>query len=62
MFVIRLAAVLALVSIGGALVLYLLTGNPRYKSWAGRFARIGGVVLLVFVALLVIERLLAPMF
>ena len=62
MFVIRLAAVLALVSIGGALVLYLLTGNPRYKTWAWRFTRIGLAVLLVFVALLFIERLLAPIF
>ncbi|QID17038.1 hypothetical protein G3580_04925 [Nitrogeniibacter mangrovi] len=62
MFVIRLAAVLALISIGGAVVLYLLTGNPGYKLWAWRFARVGAVVLAVFVALLFIERLLAPMF
>jgi len=61
MFVIRLAAVLALVSIGGALVLYLLTGDPRYRAWAWRFTRVGVVVLLVFIALLFIERLLGPM-
>lgn len=61
MFVIRLAAVLALVSIGGALVLYLLSGDPRYKTWAWRFTRVGIVVLVVFIALLFIERLLGPM-
>ncbi|WP_227817792.1 hypothetical protein [Nitrogeniibacter aestuarii] len=61
MFVIRLAAVLALLSVGGAIVLYLLTGNPAYRVWAWRFARIGAVVLLVFLGLLFIERLLAPM-
>jgi len=61
MFVIRLAAVLALVSIGGALVLYLLSGAPRYKTWAWRFTRVGIVVLAVFIALLFIERLLGPM-
>jgi len=60
MFVIRLAAVLVLLSVGGSVVLYLLTGNPVYRTWAWRFARIGAAVVLVFIALLVIERLLAP--
>jgi succinate dehydrogenase hydrophobic anchor subunit len=61
MFVLRVAAVLSLLSIGGALILYLLSGEPRYKAWAGRFARIGAVVVVVFLLLLFIERLLAPM-
>jgi len=60
MFVIRLAAVFALLSVGGAIVLYLFTGNPAYRAWAWRFARIGAIVLLVFLGLLFVERLLAP--
>jgi len=61
MFVIRLAAVLAILSVGGSLVLYLITGNTVYRMWAWRFVRLGAVVLVVFLALLFIERLLAPM-
>ncbi|TVO56013.1 hypothetical protein [Denitromonas halophila] len=62
MFVIRLAGVLALLMVGGSLILYLLSGNPRYRYWAWVFTRIGLVTLLVFMALLLIERLLAPIF
>lgn len=61
MFVIRLAAALVLVGVGASVVLYLLTGQARYRQWAWRVARIGVVVLLVFLGLLFVERLLAPM-
>ncbi|MCZ4305002.1 hypothetical protein O4G98_09660 [Zoogloeaceae bacterium G21618-S1] len=62
MFVLRLAGVLALLMVGGSLILYLLSGNPRYRHWAWVFTRVGLVTLLVFMALLLIERLLAPIF
>ncbi|MBT0962485.1 hypothetical protein [Denitromonas iodatirespirans] len=60
MFVIRLASAIALILVGGSLVLYLLSGNVRYRHWAWVFTRVGLVVLLVFIALLLVERLLAP--
>ncbi|WP_323002797.1 hypothetical protein [Denitromonas sp.] len=60
MFVIRLVGALALVMVGGSLILYLLSGNPRYRHWAWVFTRVGLVALLVFLALLIVERLLAP--
>lgn len=61
MFVIRLAAVLVVLSVGGAIVLYLMTGRPVYRVWAWRFARIGAAIVIIFLSLLFIERLLAPM-
>ncbi|KAA3654985.1 MAG: hypothetical protein DWQ11_02945 [Proteobacteria bacterium] len=60
MFVIRLVGALALLMVGGSLILYLLSGNPRYRHWAWVFTRVGLVALLVFLALLIVERLLAP--
>ena len=60
MFVIRLVGALALVMVGGSLLLYLLSGNPRNHYWAWVFTRVGLVALLVFLALLIVERLLAP--
>lgn len=60
MFVIRLVGAVALVMVGGSLILYLLSGNPRYRHWAWVFTRVGLVALLVFLALLIVERLLAP--
>jgi hypothetical protein len=53
---------LALLMVGGSLILYLLSGNPRYRYWAWVFTRVGLVTLLVFLALMLIERLLAPIF
>ncbi|MCB1959049.1 MAG: hypothetical protein KDE68_00735 [Rhodocyclaceae bacterium] len=61
MFVLRAVAALALIGIGGAMVLYLLSGDRRYRAMAWTFSKVGLVVVLVFLALLVIERLLAPM-
>lgn len=60
MFAIRLVGALALVMVGGSLILYLLSGNPRYRHWAWVFTRVGLVALLVFLALLLVERVLAP--
>ncbi len=58
---IRLVGALALVFVGGALVLYLLTGEPRYRALAWTFTRIGALLVLAFLALLFIERLIGPL-
>lgn len=61
MLLIRLVGVLALIGIGGSLIAWMLTGNPRYRRWAWNFVRIGLVVAFVFLALLALERVFAPL-
>ena len=55
---IRLVGALALLLVGGALVLYLLTGEPRYRAWAWTMTKIGAFLLL---ALMFVERLIGPL-
>lgn len=59
MLIMRLAILFSVLAIGGSLVLWLATGNPRYKAWAWKAARIALVVVFVFFALLLLERVLA---
>jgi hypothetical protein len=61
MLVIRLFGVLALIGIGGSLIAWMLTGNPRYRRWAWNFVRAGLVVIFVFLALLALERVFLPL-
>ncbi|NMG33407.1 hypothetical protein GRF61_02970 [Azoarcus sp. TTM-91] len=61
MLILRLCAVLVALGIGGSLLLWLFTGNPRYRRWAWNMFRAGVVVLFVFLALFALERVLAPM-
>lgn len=58
MIVLRLVGILALISIGAALILYVVTRNRRYLTFAWRVFQFGLVFLLVFAALYVVERLL----
>ncbi len=60
MLVVRLFGLLALIGIGGSLVAWLLTGNPRYRRWAWNCFRVGLMVVLAFLILLVLERLFEP--
>jgi len=60
MLVIRLFGVLALIGIGGSLIAWMLTGNPRYRLWAWNFFRGGLIVVFVFLALLALERVFMP--
>lgn len=59
MLVMRLAILLAVLGIGGSLVLWLVTGNQRYRRWAWKSFRVALVVVFVFFALLLLERVLA---
>lgn len=60
MLIMRLLLLLAVLSIGGSAILWLLTGNPRYKAWAWKASRATLVMLFVLFALFAIERVLAP--
>lgn len=58
MLIIRVLAVLALLSIGGALIAWMLTGDRRFLKWALRAFQVAIVVVFGFLALLFIERAL----
>jgi hypothetical protein len=53
----RLAGLLALITIGAALVLYLFTRNRRYLAFAWRVFQFAVVFLMLLMALYVLERL-----
>lgn len=61
MLIMRLVLLLAVLGVGGSVILWLLTGNPRYRNWAWKLFRIGVVVLLAILALFAIERVLVPL-
>lgn len=61
MLLMRVVGLLVILSVAGSLLLWLLTGNSRYKAWAWKAFRVGVVVLFVFLALFALERVLAPM-
>jgi len=61
MLIMRLLLLLAVLAIGGSVILWQLTGNPRYKVWAWKSFRAAVVVVFVFLSLFAIERILAPM-
>ncbi len=58
MVVLRLVGILALISIGAALILYVVTRNRRYLTFGWRVFQFALVFLLVFAALYLVERLL----
>ncbi|TAH49496.1 MAG: hypothetical protein EYC67_03955 [Betaproteobacteria bacterium] len=60
MLIMRLLVLLAVLAIGGSVLLWLLTGNPRYRAWAWKAFRITAVVLFVLLALFALERVLVP--
>ena len=45
MLVLRLLGLLAVLAVGGSVVLWLVTGDPRYRGWAWRAFRVALVVL-----------------
>ncbi|MCB1926535.1 MAG: hypothetical protein KDH17_00730 [Rhodocyclaceae bacterium] len=57
MLILRFLGVACLIGAAVSLVAYLLSGDRRYLRWILRFA-VGTVVL--FVALLLLERILMP--
>jgi hypothetical protein len=61
MLVMRLLLLFAVLGIGGSVILWLLTGNPRFKAWAWKAFRLVVVLLLAILALFAVERVLVPM-
>jgi hypothetical protein len=55
--VLRLIGILALITIGLGVVLYVFTRNRRYLTFAWRVFQFAVVFLMVFMALYVLERL-----
>lgn len=61
MLILRVAAVLALLTVAGALAAYLVTGQVRYRAFAWKTFKLLLAVLLVFLALLALERVFVPL-
>ena len=60
MLIMRLMLLISVLGIGGSILLWMLTGNPRYKALAWKIFRIALVVLFAILALFAIERVLVP--
>lgn len=60
MLIVRVVAVLALLVVAGAVAAYLVTGQARYRVFAWKTFRLLLAVLLVFLALLALERAFVP--
>ncbi len=58
MFVLRLIGFLLLLTIGSALVVYLLTRNRRYLTFAWQVLKYGMVMAIIVLAFLLFERLM----
>ncbi|MFA9438649.1 hypothetical protein ACDA63_03320 [Uliginosibacterium sp. sgz301328] len=60
MLILRAAGLLLLVAVALCVGAWLLTGRGEYLRWTKLLLRVGVSVALVFMALLLFERLLAP--
>ena len=61
MLIMRLMLLLAVLGDGGAVVLWLLTGQTQYRQWAWKIFRVSVMLVFAVLALFAIERVLAPM-
>ena len=58
MIFVRIFALLALIGIGGSLVAWMLTGDPKYRRWAWSVLQVAVATLLVLFLIFAIERVL----
>ncbi|HZM47086.1 MAG TPA: hypothetical protein VFC14_19870 [Burkholderiales bacterium] len=56
MVVLRLVGALVLIAVGACFVLFLITRNRRYLSFAWRVLQFAFIFLIAFMALYVLER------
>jgi hypothetical protein len=56
MWLLRLLGVLVLLLVGGGIVAYLMTGNPKYVRFSWRVFRYAVMLALLVFALLILER------
>lgn len=61
MLILRVLAVLVLLVCAGALAAYLVTGQTRYRAFAWKIFKLLLAVVLVFLALLALERVFVPL-
>jgi hypothetical protein len=59
MLILRILAVLAVIAIGGSILIHLFTGDRRYLDLAWRIFKYSAIVALILFGLLIAERLLA---
>ncbi len=60
MLILRILGLLAVLGIGGSLVLWILTGDARYRVWAWKAFRVALVLILAILALFALERVMVP--
>lgn len=60
MLIFRVVGLLLLLALALCVGASLLTGQKHYMQWAKLLLRIGVAVAVVFVALFILERLVAP--
>jgi hypothetical protein len=61
-FLLRLVGLLAVVTIGAALLAYIFSQDRRYLRFAWRLTRYALLFLFIFLALMLLERIMAPVF
>lgn len=61
MFILRAVGLLLIVAIALCVGANLITRQAHYLQWAKLLLRVGVAVAVVFMALLLLERLIAPM-
>lgn len=58
MFVLRIVGFLVLITVGASLVVYLLTKNRRYVTFAWQLLKYGMLMAIIVLACLLFERLI----
>jgi len=58
MFLARIMGVLLCLGIGASLVLWMLTGQSGYRTWAWNIFRVGVLAAFIILALFALERVL----
>ena len=58
MIFVRIFALLALLGVGGSLIAWMLTGDPKYRRWAWAVLQVGIAILLILFLIFAIERVL----
>ena len=58
MFVLRIVGFLLLITIGASLVMYLLTRNRRYVTFAWQVLKYGMVTAIIVLAFMLLERVM----
>jgi len=60
MLLVRFMAVLLSLGIGASLILWMLTGQSRYRAWSWNLFCISMVAAFIILALFALERVLMP--